>query len=96
MIKCDKKFAWFLILLTISVLPLSAVSADQGELFVFLGRMETSYARVTDYTALFRRRERIDGEWRPEEISVLKFQRPFKVYMRWLSGPSDGREAIYV
>lgn len=96
MIKCDKKFACFLILLTISALPLSAVSADQGELFVFLERMETSYARVADYTALFRRRERIDGEWRPEEISVLKFQRPFKVYMRWLSGPSEGREAIYV
>src|SRR3990167_7241755 len=96
MIKCDKKFACFLILLTISALPLSSVSADQDELFAFLERMEASYSRLTDYTALFHRRERIDGEWRPEEVIVLKFQRPFKVYMRWLSSLSEGREAIYV
>jgi len=96
MIKCDKKFACFLILLTINASPLSAVSADQGELFVFLEKMETSYARVRDYTAMFHRRERIDGDWRAEEVSLLKFQKPFKVYMRWLSGLSEGREAIYV
>ena len=96
MIKCDKKFACFLILLTINASPLSAVSADQGELFVFLEKMETSYAGVRDYTAMFHRRERIDGDWRAEEVSLLKFQKPFKVYMRWLSGLSEGREAIYV
>jgi len=96
MIKCDKKFACFLILLTINASPLLVVSADQGELFVLLEKMETSYARVRDYTAMFHRRERIDGDWRAEEVSLLKFQKPFKVYMRWLSGLSEGREAIYI
>ena len=72
------------------------VLADESELFGLLEKMEASYEYVRDYTALFRRRERIDGEWRSEEISLLKFQKPFKVYMRWLSGPSEGREAIYV
>ena len=84
------------LLLTIDALPFSSALADQLELFGLLEKMEASYEHVGDYTALFRRRERIDGEWRPEEITILKFQRPFKVYMRWLSGPSDGREAIYV
>jgi outer membrane lipoprotein-sorting protein len=77
------------------LLPAS-VLADQSQLFGLLDKMEASYANVRDYTALFRRQERIDGDWRPEEISFLKFQRPFKVYMRWLSGPPMGREAIYV
>ena len=72
------------------------VLADQSQLFGLLEKMESSYANVRDYTALFRRQERIDGDWRPEEISFLKFQRPFKVYVRWLSGPPEGREAIYV
>jgi len=84
------------LLLTIDALPFSSALADQLELFGLLEKMEASYEHVGDYMAVFRRRERIDGEWRPEEITVLKFQRPFKVYMRWLSGPSDGREAIYV
>ncbi len=72
------------------------VLADQSQLFRLLEKMEASYTNVRDYTALFHRRERINGEWRPEEISFLKFQKPFKVYMRWLSAPSEGREALYV
>jgi len=83
-------------LFAIHFLLLSPALADQGELFALLEKMEAGYEHVRDYTALFHRRERIDGEWRSEEISFLKFQRPFKVYMRWLSGPSEGREAVYV
>ena len=70
--------------------------AEQGELFGLLERMEQSYARVRDYTAVFHKRERIDGDWQPEEVSFLKFQKPFKVYIRWVSGPPEGREALYV
>lgn len=83
-------------LFAIHFLLLSPALADQSQLFRLLEKMEVSYANVRDYTALFHRRERIDGEWRPEEISFFKFQKPFKVYMRWLSAPSEGREALYV
>ena len=72
------------------------VLADESQLFRLLEKMEASYASVRDYAALFHRRERINGEWRPEEISLLKFQKPFKVYVRWLSGPPEGRAALYV
>lgn len=72
------------------------VLADQSQLFALLERMEASYENVRDYTALFQKQERINGERRPEEISYLKFQKPFKVYMRWLPGPHEGREALYV
>ena len=96
MMRHDKRFVFFFVLLAFDGLLFSAALADESELFGLLERMETSYARVHDYTAMFHRRERIDGDWRAEEAGLLKFQKPFKVYMRWLSGLSEGREAIYV
>jgi hypothetical protein len=40
--------------------------------------------------------ERIDGQLEPEQVMLLKFQRPFKVYMRWVEGRAVGREGLYV
>lgn len=94
MVNSGKKSVF--LLFTIDFLLSYSVLADQSHLFALLERMEASYENVRDYTALFRKRERISGEWRPEEISFLKFQKPFKVYMRWLPGPHEGREALFV
>ncbi len=70
-----------------------AAAQDPATLFV---RMEAAYARVTDYTARFERQEWVGGTLRPREEALLKFQRPHRFYLKWLSGPSEGREAIYV
>ncbi len=59
-----------------------------------LAGMEAAYAMVSDYTARFERQERVGGELRPREEILLKFQRPRRIYLKWLSGPSRGREAI--
>lgn len=64
--------------------------------FELLAEMERIYAAIQDYTSLFRRRERVEGKWKPEETIFLKFQKPFKFYLRWLDGPHRGREAVYV
>jgi hypothetical protein len=53
-------------------------------------------ARVEDYAAAFHKQERVDGELLPEEAMLLKFQKPLKVYMKWLEDPHRGREALYV
>ncbi len=90
-----RRVFFYLLLATSCSLPIPAL-AEQNQLFGLLERMEQSYARVRDYTAVFHKRERIDGEWQPEEVTFLKFQKPFKVYMRWVSGPPEGREALYV
>ncbi len=58
--------------------------------------MEAAYSGVDDYTATFIKKERVNGEVLPEEHIFLKFKKPFKVYMKWLKGPHDGREAMYV
>lgn len=91
---CQRVFTSLLFVIIYSVS--NPVLAEQSKLFGLLERMERGYANVRDYTALFHRRERVDGEWQPEEVSFLRFQKPFKVYMRWVSGPPEGREALYV
>lgn len=91
-----KKIGFFYLLFAISCLLSTPALANQSHIFALLERMEASYEHVRDYTAVFRKRERIDGEWKAEEISFLKFHKPFKVYMRWLQGPHEGREALYV
>ena len=77
------------------VVPPTA-GADQQERFLsLLTRIELSYARINDYTATFRKQERVDGRLLPEETIFLKFQKPLKVYMKWIEDPSKGTEALY-
>lgn len=75
---------------------LAPAFADQDHLFGILDKVERSYRAVHDYTTIFRKQERIGEELRPEETAFLKFQKPFKVYLRWLSAGREGREALYV
>jgi len=80
-----------------AVLISPASGADQRErLLSLVTRMESSYARVSDYTVVFRKQERVDGKLLSEETIFLKFQKPLKVYMKWIEEPSKGTEALYV
>jgi outer membrane lipoprotein-sorting protein len=76
----------------------SAQAADvpTTELLRLLDTADKHYAKIHDYTAVMVSRERVKGTLLPEERVLLKFQQTFKVYMRWLEGPSKGREGLYV
>ena len=78
------------------VFPSLAAAASEVDLLRLLERAERKYAEVQDYTACMISTERVGETLMPEERIVLKFQRPFKVYMRWVEGPSKGREGLYV
>ncbi len=56
---------------------------------------EEALAKIDNYTAIFHRIERVNGKLVPEEITFLKFKRPFKVYMKWIN-PLQGQESLYV
>jgi outer membrane lipoprotein-sorting protein len=77
-------------------MPLTAEADQRERLLSLVTRMESSYARVSDYTAVFRKQERLDGKLLPEDTILLKFQKPLKVYMKWIQDPSKGTEALYV
>jgi outer membrane lipoprotein-sorting protein len=54
------------------------------------------FRAIQDYSCLFIKRERINGQVLPEEYVYMKARtRPFSVYLKW-QRPYDGREAIYV
>jgi hypothetical protein len=59
--------------------------------------MKDSYSKnIESYTAVLVKGEpSLNKEMPPQKIYV-KFQKPFKVYMKWVGEPYDGRELLYV
>jgi outer membrane lipoprotein-sorting protein len=85
--------------LALSLFVLRAEDAARGQDRIGLDKRlqatEEALAKVDNYTAIFHRIERVEGKLLPEEITFLKFKRPLKIYMRWIS-PSEGQESLYV
>ena len=61
-----------------------------------LRAMADRYGAVQTYTARFVRQEVVDGVLHSREEAVLKFQRPGRLYLRWIDGPPRGREILFV
>ena len=57
---------------------------------------EQVYMRVDNYVATFHKQERVEEQLLKEETILIKFKKPFKVYMKWILPPYKGRELIYV
>jgi outer membrane lipoprotein-sorting protein len=83
------------VLLSSTLLAQTNTGSPQTALEKWLQQTDEALARVDSYTATFHRIELVKGKLIPEQIAFLKFQRPFKVYMKWLS-PSKGQESLYV
>jgi len=73
----------------------SAGAFDPREMPTLLDQMDSSYCRVNDYVGVFHKQERLDGKLNEGETALFKFQKPFKVYMKFVAGPSTGTEALY-
>lgn len=76
--------------------PRLALADPVASAVALVEQMERAYAPVASYTARFVRQERIGGELRPREEVLLKWQRPGRIYMRWVAGPPKGREILFV
>jgi hypothetical protein len=60
-------------------------------------RAEEFYGGMDSYIARLRRRERLDGKDKPEEVLLFKFRKqPWSVYCKWIGERGRGREVIYV
>ena len=63
----------------------------------WLREAEAAYNRVTMYTAVFHKQQRIAGKLLPEETMLLKCRKkPFSLYMKWIEEPYKGSELLYV
>ncbi len=76
--------------------PGVAAGESEADFLRLLARADSAYAEVRDYTATMTSVERVKEALEPENRILLKFQRPFKVHLRWVEGPAKGREGLYV
>jgi hypothetical protein len=61
----------------------------------WLSEAEAAYGKVTTYTAIFHKQQRVDGKLLPEETIFLKFRKPSSLYMKWIREPYEGSELLY-
>lgn len=74
----------------------TAVVEERSALFAHvLEGMKQAYGRVDHYTATLLLQERVDRELGPNQRLMLKFKKPLKIYLRWLKGKHEGRQALY-
>lgn len=69
---------------------------DQVDPESWIKQAETVLASTESYTAIFHKLEWVKGRYNEPETVYLKFKKPFKVYMKWISEPGKGREILYV
>lgn len=71
-------------------------ATEQVDPLTLIFQMAEHYAKVDNYTTIFLIQERIGDKLQPESKIILKFKKPFMVYMKWLEGPKKGNEILYV
>jgi hypothetical protein len=70
-------------------------ATDKPDPAQWLSEAEAAYAKVTSYTAIFHKQQRVAGKLLPEETIALKFRKPSSLYMKWMKEPYEGSELLY-
>jgi len=73
-----------------------ASGADKPDAEMWIAEAEAACARVTSYTAVVHKQQRVAGKLLAEETILLKFKKPFSLYMKWIKAPYKGSELLYV
>jgi outer membrane lipoprotein-sorting protein len=77
------------------VASVAGAKGDSAPFTQVLEAMRHAYDRVDHYSATFLLQERVERELGPEQRLLLKFKKPLKVYLHWLAGKHEGRQALY-
>lgn len=84
-------------LFVFAVLVARGGAADTIDPVDWLREAEAAYDRVSAYTAVFHKQQRVAGKLLPEETIFLKSRKnPFSLYMKWIRAPYEGSELLYV
>jgi len=55
-----------------------------------------SYDQVKDYSCLFYKKEFVQDKYVEQKNIIIKYRKPFSIYMKWTGGDEKGQEVIYV
>ena len=93
----SQKISWAVLVLLTGFYTVVGAEAPKATtpLIEQLEKSRQAYEDVRDYTALFIKEERSEGKLDPPEEIFLKFEKPFKIYMKWLNPPKKGLEVHY-
>ncbi|MEI7899615.1 MAG: DUF1571 domain-containing protein [bacterium] len=78
------------------MMPTAGRAQEMTDSEKWLKDAEAAYSRVTRYTAVFHKQQRVDGKLLQEETILLKFRNPFSLYLEWIEEPHKGSELLYV
>jgi len=79
------------------VLATTSLAQDAGiDPEKWIRESEATLDRTNGYTAIFHKQEVVNNKTLARETILLKFRKPFKVYMKWIKEPFKGREILYV
>jgi len=85
------------VLLVFITLVGPAGAVDQLNPEEWLREAEAAYDRVTTYTAVLHKQQRIGAKLLPGETILLKFRKdPLSLYLKWIEAPHKGSELLYV
>jgi len=71
-------------------------ATDKADPEEWLREAEAAYDRVTSYTCVLHKQQRVAGKLLPEETILLKYKKPLRLYMKWIKAPYKGSELLYV
>jgi len=74
----------------------TAAAAAQTDAEKWIDEAQAACDRVESYTAVVHKQQRVAGKLLPEETILLKFRKPFSLYMKWIKAPYKGSELLYV
>jgi len=85
----------------VALVLLTAVASAGGAIDVrdpeqWIAQTEAAYDEITSYTAVLHKQQRIAGELLAEETILIKFKKPFSLYLNWIESPHKGSELLYV
>ena len=83
-------------LLPLLLFAMISVAQKPSDPEQWLEEAEAAYTKITNYSAVLYKQQRVNGKLMPKETIFLKFQKPFSLYMRWIAAPFKDYEVLYV
>jgi len=84
------------VLFVLAAMAAHGGAANKPDPEEWLREAEAAYDKVTSYTGVMQKQQRVAGKLLPEETILLKYRKPFSLYMKWIKAPYKGSEVLYV
>ncbi len=88
-------FIFFILLGLSGHTVLAQENPNQERLLKILEEGNQFYGTVENYRARFEKQEASSGQLQEKETIFLKFEKPFKIFMKWMNTSKKGLQVVY-